>query len=235
MTKQNYDVTQMTEEELEELLKAKREHKRKEQQRKREHYEQYRDQMTTEMVKVAKDLHDKMKEFKRQCMENMEHLREEAKRYGEISAKSKGGFSLRNQETGDKVVYERNVKTEYDERADIAAGLIWDFLGDKVKKRSKEDFNMISGFLAKNNAGDFNPTMIGRLLANRNNYSDERWVKAMDLFEESHNTVLISMNISFMRKNSAGKDVAIPLTFSSIALDEEESNEKQAEEEKKAS
>lgn len=228
----NYDLSKMTEQELEELLKAKREQSRKEQQRKREQYEQYRDEMTSEMVKVAKQLHDKMKEFKRQCMENMEHLREEAKKYGEISAKSKGGFSLRNTETGEKVVYERNVKTEYDERADIAASLIWDFLGDKVKKRSKEDFNMIAGFLAKNSAGDFNPTMIGRLLANRNNYSDERWVKAMDLFAESHNTVLISMNISFMRKNSAGKDVAIPLTFSSIALDEED---KQAEKEKKAS
>jgi hypothetical protein len=52
-------------------------------------------------------------------------------------------------------------------------------------------------------------------------YADPRWRKAMVLFKEAHNTILISMNVAFYAKNHIGKDDLIPITFASLPVVEE--------------
>lgn len=229
--KQTVDLSQLSEEELEKALKARKEKKRKEREKKKEEYEAKRDELVKRLVDDAMHIHTIMKEFKRDAIEELENFREVAREYGDIKRHSKGGFSLRHRESGAKVTYERNTKSEYDERADQAAELIREFLKDTVKKRYQEAYELISSLLAKNKAGDFNPSQIVKLIAMKDKFSDERWQKAIELFEECHNTILISMNVSFSQKNEMGKDINIPLTFASMDV-KTEVHEKEEKEEK---
>lgn len=217
--KQTVDLSQLSDKELQQLLKERKEKQRQQEERMKKEYEGKRDELVSVLVNEAVDIHRKMKRFKGETIQKLEVFREVAKAYGEIRSDSKGGFSLRHSKTGAKVTYERNTKSEYDERADMAAALIKEFLADMVKKKDKDAYELISSLLAKNKAGDFNPSMIVKLISMKNRFSDERWQKAVKLFEECHNTILISMNVSFKQKNDIGKDINIPLTFASINVE----------------
>lgn len=216
------DLSKLSAEELEAALATKKEEARKEAVRQRALYEMHRDEIVTRRVKQARRLAKILKEFKKETLKEIEDFREKANAYGDIRSTSKGGFSLRNSETGERLSLDRNVDVEYDERADMAEDLIKDFLQDKVKKRDQSDYNAISALLQRNKAGKFSPASIGKFLSIRDNYDDERWIKAMTLFEESYQVREISYSVSFYEKNTMAKDTALVLNFASIAIDEDE-------------
>ncbi len=218
--KQQIDLSQLTEEQLEQLLKERQEKKRKEAERKRAAYEKKRDELVSALVGDALKYHDQLKAFKKETVQKLEEFREMAQEYGEIRSTSKGGFSLRHSESGVKVSYDRNTKIEYDERADHAASLIKEFLQDMVKKRDQDAYELIMSLLQKNKSGDFKPSLIMALISKRDRFADERWQKAIKLFEECHNTHLVSMSVSFYRKDASGKDTNIPMSLPSINIDE---------------
>lgn len=212
------DLTQLSDEQLDALLKQREDKKRKEAERKRLAYESERDKLILRLSKKAVEINALMTEFKRDAMERLEAFRERAQEYGEVRSHSKGGFSLRHSGGEYKVSFDRNTKIEYDERADHAADLIKDFLGDMIKKRDQDAYEMIMSLLQKNRAGDFKPSLIMALMSKRDRFGDSRWRKAIQLFEECHNTHLISMSVSFYRKDKSGKDSIIPLSLASIDI-----------------
>lgn len=206
-------------EELEQMLKEKRDAEKREYAKKREAYETNRNNMVERLVSVAQALHQDMAMFKQRTIMELEDFRKEAEAYGEIRSNSKGGFTLRNTDGSMKVMYERNVVSEYDERADMAEELLKDFLGDMVKKRDAAAYEVITGLLQRGSKGEFNPAAISALLKMEDKFDDERWTKAIKLFKESYNSRLVAMNVSFYIKNDMEKDEAIKLTFSSIPVD----------------
>ncbi len=216
---QTVDLSQLTDEQLDELLKKREEKKRKDNEKKRIAYETDRDELVNKLVSRAMELNVLMRDFKKDAIERLEAFRERAQEYGEIRSHSKGGFSLRHSEGDIKVSYDRNTKIEYDERADHAAELIKDFLADMVKKRDQDAYEMIMSLLQKNKAGDFKPSLIMALISKRDRFADERWKKAIKLFEECHNTHLVSMSVSFYRKDQSGKDANIPLSLPSVSIE----------------
>jgi hypothetical protein len=206
----------LTSKELEELLKKRKAEEAKEYQQRRSEYEDKRNLLVEELVAEAGALRQIMMNFKAKANEKMEELRTISMEYGDIKKTSKGGFSLRSSSNGDKIQLRRNTKIEYDERAKMAEDLIKDFLNDMVKKKEKDAYELISSLLTKNKDGDYNPAMIGSLLEHKDRYDDERWQKAMTLFEESHNVILISMCTEFYKKNEQDKDIAISLSYASL-------------------
>jgi len=215
--KETIDINKLSEAELQEALRKKQAERQEQQRLARESYEAERDTLVKNMVKEAKDLHMKMIGFKAQTITRLENFRDTARKYGDIRSNSKGGFALRNTDQSMKVSYDRNTKSEYDERASLAEDLLKEFLVDKVKKRDQKTYRMITSLLTRNKTtGEFNPVSINSLLAIEDNYSDERWKKSMKLFRESYNNILISMSVSFFVKDDQDKDQAIPLTFASL-------------------
>ena len=207
----------LTVEELEALLAEKKSQQREEQRKAREAYEKDRDSLVTDLIMEATKLNNRMAEFKREAIVKLEEFRQKANEYGEIRSNSKGGFSLRNTDNTLMVSYDRNTKSVYDERADLAEAQLKEFLESTVKKRDKKTYRTVMALLTRNSkTGQFNPVSINSLLAIEDNYTDERWVKAMQLFKESYNNLFISMSVSFYRKNAQDKDVLIPLTFASL-------------------
>lgn len=212
------DLSKLSNEELAAEL-AKREGQKKAAAiRLKEVYEHDRNELVEFLVASAKSLHTEMVVFKNIAIEALEAFYDKAKAYGEVRSNSKGGFGLRSSDGLHRVVLERNTKVEYDERANLAEKLIREFLADMVKKRDQKAYEIITQLLQRGKDGNFNPAAVAALIKWEDSYDDERWAKAMQLFKESHNIIVIGMNVSFYRKNGEDKDEAISLTFSSIPV-----------------
>jgi hypothetical protein len=226
-TENRIDLNQLSTADLEYLLAEKKKEERQAKLKARETYESGRDILVEQLVARAKVLNDQMRDFKQYAIDQLEAFRETANDYGDIRKNSKGGFSLRHRVTGEMVSLDRNSIPEYDERAASAEGLLKEFLEDKVKKRDLPTYRTIMALMERNKQGDLTPSRIGSLLKVKDNYEDERWRKAMELFEESFRIREISYSVSFFRKDGMQKDQAIVLTFASIPVNffREESQE----------
>lgn len=215
MTKINMSL-----EELEQALAEKKKEAALVKQQRRLEYEKSRDELVTELVARARVLNTQMKDYKAYCLKAMQDFKLKALEYGDIRANSKGGFSLRNSETGELASLDRNMINEYDERAAIAEDLIKEFLEDKIRKKDMQTYRTIRALVDRNKKGDFKPGQVASMLKIKDNYDDPRWIKAMELFEESYNTREISYSVSFYRKDTMGKDQSIILSFTGIPVEE---------------
>ncbi len=217
-TAENIDLTNLTTEYLETILAERKKAEIEERKAKKERYESNRDKKVNEMVSQAQAWHDNLADFKKRCFEFFDEMREDAANYGDIRKNTKGGFQLRASDTGKRIALIRNVKHSYDERADMAIGLIKEFLEEKIKKRDKATYTLVARLLEKNKQGDLEPSRVAGLLKIRDNYTDEKWQKAMQLLEESYHQRDVSMNIEFSTQDEYGKDQPVVLTFSSIKV-----------------
>lgn len=208
---------ELTVEQLEELLKQKKSEQRDIENRQRQAYVAQRDAIVRELVDCAEKMHKELSHFKAKAKSRLEDFRDAASKYGDIRGNSKGGFGLRTEDGKLKVVLERNIKTEYDERADMAEQLLREFLDDTIRKKDQKMHKMITSLMTRNKkSGDYNPVSINSLLSMADEYDDERWVKSMKLFRESFRVTEVSMSVSFYRKDEDGKDQIIPLSFPSL-------------------
>jgi hypothetical protein len=212
-------IDQLTPQQLTELKKKLKEQEQAQkaaQAARKKAYEQKRDTMVSAMIVEAVEMHIMLADFKARCIARFEEFREIAKEYSDIRSDSKGGFSLRTADGVYLARLDRNVVYEYDERADQAITLIEDFLADKIKKRDAKTYRLVSSLLSKNKSGDLNPAKVAHLLKIRDNYQDERWLKAMELLNESFREREVSYNMSFFKKDNSGKDQPINLSFANL-------------------
>lgn len=211
------ELESLTVEELEKLLAEKKKEEKTDYLKKKAEYEKYRDNMVKSLTSEAEELNKKMQTFKDKVMKKMQGFKTKAEEYGDIRKHSQGGYSLRTTDQALKMAYERNSVPDYDERANMAEELLNEFLSDMVKKADHQAYNVIRTLMSRNKKGDFSPARINSLLAIKDNYKDERWKKAMQLFEESFSNRLISYSVSFYKKNEeTGKDDHINLSFASL-------------------
>lgn len=210
-------IEELTLEQLKELIRKKEAENGELKRLERETYVAERDRMVRELVEEADKLHRQMVAFKAKAMGKFEDFRKAAQQYGDVRSNSKGGYGLRTADGKMRAVLERNIKTEYDERAGMAEDLLREFLDDTVKKRDLKMHKMITRLMTRNKkSGDYNPVSINSLLSMQDEYDDPRWQKAMKLFRESFRVTDVSMSVSFYRKDDTGKDQLIPLTFASL-------------------
>ncbi|MBS4057783.1 MAG: DUF3164 family protein [Bacteroidales bacterium] len=212
------DLSKLSAAELRALLAQREAEERLARIEERAAYEKKRDNLVQSLVARAMVLQHQMQQFKNYCMEQLDEFRETAHRYGDIRSNSKGGFSLRHSKTGELVSLDRNSIPEYDERAALAEQLLKEFLEDKVKKKDLQTYRTIAALMERNRQGDFTPSRIAALLKVRDNYDDERWQKAMQMFVESFGNREISYSVSFARKDSMSKDKSILLNFASLPV-----------------
>ncbi len=225
---ENVNLTQMSAAELEKLLAQKRKEELEERKRKQKEYEEERDDMIEELIKKAQIINELLKEFKTECFVKIQGFKQKAEEYGEIRKTSKGGYGLRNKRGNYMVKYERNMVNEFDERADMGLELIGEFLKDKVKKRDQQMYMLVSKLLTRNKAGDLNVSRVIQLIDLRNEFDDERWLKGIQLLEESYRDRQVSYGISFYEKNEiTGKDEQLLLNFTAIKLDIEDGSDRE--------
>ncbi|RKE02334.1 DUF3164 family protein [Marinifilum flexuosum] len=224
------DVKELSKEELKAELERREAKEKKDAEKAKQKYEGNRDDLVKKMCSAALYIHQMMKEFKSESIQKLDAFYEQAKAYGDVRSTSKGGFSLRTSDGEYKVSYDRNTQADYDERADIAEQQLREFLKHMVKKRDKDSYELITLLLERGKSGKFNPANINQLIKEENRFNDPRWVKAIQLFKESHEVRLIAYSVSFYTKNAdTGKDEVIKLSLPSIpTINEQDDGESNA-------
>ncbi|WP_180327148.1 DUF3164 family protein [Labilibaculum manganireducens] len=209
----------LSEEDLQAELDRRQEAKKREAIKAKENYETDRDKLVGSMINQALYINSVMGAFKGEAISRLDDFYERAKAYGDIRSTSKGGFSLRTSDGKFKVSYDRNTMVEYDERADLAEQQLREFLQHMVKKRDEKAYEIITTLLERGKSGQFNPIAINQLIKMEDKFNDPRWVKAVQLFKESHAVHLISYSVSFYVKNEdSGKDELVRLSLPSIPI-----------------
>ncbi len=216
---QNINLSELSSSELEKLLTEKRKEEARKRQEAKKRYENERDEMIVQLLASAGQLNLLLREFKTEVFGKIEQFKELAAKYGDVRKNSKGGFSIRTNDSKYKISYKRNKVNEFDERADMSLDLIKEFLESTVKKRDQSSYKIISKILARNKAGDLNVDRVLNLLDLRNDFNDQRWQKAMQLLEESYRDRPISFSIEFsVRNEKTGKDEPLSLNFTAVDL-----------------
>jgi leucyl aminopeptidase (aminopeptidase T) len=210
------DPSEMTTQELEQLLAQKKEKERKDRDKKRKEYEEHRDVVVETMVSKARDVSSILTAFKKELNEAFELQKERLEEYGAIRGNSKGGFSIQHTSGNFKAVRTRATSPKWDERSEKALVLISDFLRDTVKKKDQKIYDILKTFIQKNDKGELEYSKVMHLLSHKDKYDDPRWVEGLNLIQESYSIDLRGYGYEFYTKNEEGKWEKIEINFTAI-------------------
>jgi uncharacterized protein YjgD (DUF1641 family) len=197
----NKPVSELSTEELDQLLKDRQRQLKAQKQAKAQKYLNAKDELVNELVHDAIGVWEVLKELKQKSFERLKDHYALMKEYGEVSDNNKGTFQLKSIDGEYKVQFSRQVIKEFDERAEMAAAQLSDFLASRVKKRSLKDYNMIKGFIEKKN-DKFDVSLVGRLYQMEDNYDEPAWKKAIELFKASYVEVDTAHYVRFFKRNA---------------------------------
>jgi hypothetical protein len=136
--------------------------------------------------------------------------------YGKIRGNSKGGFSITNSDDTMRITRRRDTEPVWDERSTKAIELIKDFLSDTIKKRDLKLYEILIGFLERNEKGDLEYNRVMDLYKHEDKFDDPRWKEGLRLIKESYSNHLKGFGYEFKIKNESGKWENLLLNFSSL-------------------
>lgn len=212
----NTDLSQLSTDDLRAALEQREAKERKAKERARESYEKEREAIIHTLCQDAERLESRMAEFKRVAMDAMSGLHDLMLDYGDAKRHSQGNFSIKSEDGTFKIQFSRNRIFEFDERAEAAEQHIREYLSDKVKKRDKIDFEMISTLLERDGNQKFDPRAIQKLYRFEKQIKDERFQRGCELFKEAYKEVRTATYIRFYQRQEGGKYEAINLNFSAL-------------------
>ena len=203
-------------EQLEAALKERKKQEKEEAEKKRKEYESNRDDIVQSIMQEAVEYNSMLRGFKETLHELFTKQEAVLNEYGGIRGNSKGGFSLVHSSGEFKVTRTRSTQPVWDERSQKAVELISDFLKDTVKKRDQKLFEILFSFIQKNEKGDLEFSKVMHLFSHRDKYDDPRWVKGLNLIQESYSIILRGFGYDFFVKDNQGKWVRIDINFSAL-------------------
>ncbi|WP_284461688.1 DUF3164 family protein [Chryseobacterium sp.] len=207
---------ELSAEEMEAVLGHKRKLEFERQEREKRAYESERDTDMGELVALAMEIENKSALLKQLTHSKMEKHQEKLNNYGKIRSNSKGGFSLMHSDKTIRIKRRRDTQPTWDERSTKALELIHAFLYDTVKKRDRDLFEMLIGFLVKNKKGDLDYASVMNLLSHETRFDDARWKEGLRLLKQSYSNFLKGYQYDFEKQNSEGRFERIELNFSAL-------------------
>lgn len=193
-------------EQQEELLKKLAAKKQQSELDKRNAYESIRTSfgrnVKDEVVRVALSV----KKFRDWLDKESEGFKEVMAEYGKLRSKEQRGYTLVVDD------FKLEVKSQdvkgFDERAELAAQRLMEYLGAYIDKSEKgEDdpmYQLCMNLLERNRNGKFNYTSISKLYQLEGKFNDEEYTSIMDLFRESNVTKETVVSYYFSMKSEDG-------------------------------
>lgn len=215
-SKELSDIANMSTKEIEAILAKKKAAEANKLEKEKQQYESHRDETIFKIMKTAETLFSELGEFKTFCHIEMDHQAAKLEGYGKIRSNSKGGFSITNSDDTMRVTRRRDTEPVWDERASKGTQLIKDFLGDTIKKRDLSLYEILMGFLERNEKGDLEYARVMDLYKHESKYQDERWQEGLRLIKESFSNHLKGFGYEFKSKGTDGKWQNLYLNFSSL-------------------
>lgn len=200
------DISKLSSKELAELARQKRKEERQALLVRRQAYEGIRAEIVQKIalkvsVVIAEvtGLHDFV-------VSETTAFREVLSEYGQLRTPGQLSFTLKE---GDfKVEVKSNKVKRFDERADVAASRLVDFLLDWVKQTPEGTENLMyqlaMTLLERNKYGDLDYKSIGKLYEMEERFGSEEYSAIMRLFRESNIVEGNAINYYFWRKDGMG-------------------------------
>lgn len=209
--------------ELEQLLQKRKKAETEKLKKARKAYEDKREAIINELSQEAQELQDKLIAFKKKAFETLLDFREQMLDYGDVrnGENNKGNFEIKNDQL--KILFSKQVRKQFDERASLAEEHISRFLNTFVKKKDRVSFDLVTSLLKRNEeTGKFDINLINRLYKLEDRFDNPDWKKGIQLFKEAYNEFGTASYIRFFKKNEKlnGFDPVV-LEFSRLQIDVE--------------
>ena len=195
-------LKQLSKEDRELLLKQLTAESRQEKADRREAYEKLRSDFMTDVRARTKSVVDIVREFKDWLDSESSAFREVMQDYGQLRSSDQQGFTVVEGDFKLKVSYNK-VKT-FDERADMAAQQLIDYLSRYIENSDKgtEDpiYQLAMSLLERNRQGQLDYKSISKLYELEDKFDGE-YHEIMDLFRESNVVMATAINYYFYEKD----------------------------------
>lgn len=200
------DLTKVSAEELEQLLAKKKQQETEAKLKRREAYESIRAEVVQKIeTKVRAVASDVLGLFVF-VTEETEAFRELMAEYGQLIRPGQLSYTL--QEGNFKIEVKTNKVKKFDERADVAAARLIEFLQawiDRSEKGTNDPMYQLGmTLLERNKYGDLDYKSISKLYDLEDRFNDPAYSAIMALFKESNIVEATATNFYFWEKSDLG-------------------------------
>lgn len=201
------DLSKLSSKELEALLAQKKEEERRQALDKRAAYEGIRAELITNTERKVRAVCTEVQGLFQYCQDEVLAFREIMLEYERLKLGDKQ-MSFKIQDGKFKVDVRANKVKRFDERADVAAARLIEFLqGWIAGKEDGQDnpmYQLAMTLLERNKYGDLDYKSISKLYDLKERFADPEYTAIMKLFEESHLVEGTVINFYFFEKTDLG-------------------------------
>lgn len=201
------DLSKLTSKELEALLAAKKEEERRDALDKRAAYEGIRAELITNTERRVRAVCAEVQELCKYCQDEVLAFRAIMLDYGQLKLGERQ-MSFKIQDGGFMVEVKSNKVKRFDERADVAATRLIEFLQNWIEgKDDGQDnpmYQLAMTLLERNKYGDLDYKSISKLYELEEQFGDPEYTAIMNLFKESHLVEGTATNFYFYEKTDLG-------------------------------
>lgn len=168
-------------------------------------YEGLREQFLSDISVVLDDVIGQVEEFREYLKNEVEAFREVMAEYGKLKKDNQQSFTISNDTF--KVVVKSNKVKKFDERADMAAVKLVEYLRAYIAESEKgtDDpmYQLAMTLLERNKQGDLDYKSISKLYELEDRF-DDGYKAIMNLFRESNIVMSTAVNYYFYRRDDQG-------------------------------
>jgi len=210
------DLTKISSEELEELLKQKKELERRESLTKREAYEAIRSELVHKVHQKVRAVTEEVKGLFDFVVDETSSFYEIMKEYGQLRNGDKQ-MSYMISSSDFRIEVKTNKVKKFDERADIAASRLIEFLQSYIKQSEKGSddpmYQLAMTLLERNKYGDLDYKSISKLYELEQKFNNDEYSEIMNLFRESNIVEGTATNFYFYEKTALGVWMKVEPSF----------------------
>lgn len=200
------DLSKLSSKELEALLVKKREEERRTALDKRAAYEGIRAELVQKVENKVRSVCNEVKGLHAFCVDEIGTFRQVLAEYGQLRHEGQLSFSIQE---GNFRIEVKNYKVKrFDERADVAASRLIEFLQQWIEgKDDGQDnpmYQLAMTLLERNKYGDLDYKSISKLYELEEQFGDPEYTAIMNLFKESHLVEGTATNFYFYEKTDLG-------------------------------
>lgn len=200
------DLSKLSSKELAELAKKKREEERQASLVKRQAYESIRAEVVQKIAIKVMAVIEEVTGLHSFVTSETTAFREVLAEYGQLRNPGQLSFTLK--ENDFKVEVRSNKVKRFDERADVAAARLVEYLLDWVKQTPEGTENLMyqlaMTLLERNKYGDLDYKSISKLYEMEERFGSEEYSAIMKLFRESNIVEGNAINFYFYKKDAMG-------------------------------
>ncbi len=211
------DINQLTTQELEAYLAARKKEEGKADMKKRRQYQKEKDDFVFGMVERMTMINGLLTELKKEAIEQGRILHAKNFEIRGMKEKEQKQFSIHSEDGSCKLVIESSDKKGFNETAIVAIERLKQFFETKFRSRNKLLYDLLNELLMKNKQGDYDPMLVQKLRKKEAEVNDTEFSKALDELDQASYVTGSALYVRGFKLNPLTKKMEpINLSFASM-------------------